>query len=38
MRVEGHLLADSVEKVFAQNFSGPLMPFARGDMRDHIVL
>ena len=20
-----------------QNFSGPLMPFARGDMRDHIV-
>jgi hypothetical protein len=21
-----------------QNFSGPLMPFARGDMRDHIVL
>jgi hypothetical protein len=21
-----------------QSFSGPLMPFARGDMRDHIVL
>jgi hypothetical protein len=21
-----------------QNFSGPLMPFARGDIRDHIVL
>jgi hypothetical protein len=20
-----------------QNFSGPLMPFARGDMRDHIA-
>jgi hypothetical protein len=20
-----------------ENFSGPLMPFARGDMRDHIV-
>jgi hypothetical protein len=31
---------DSVEKVFLgddQNFSGPLMPFARADMRDHIV-
>ncbi len=31
---------DSVAKVFwgdDQNFSGPLMPFARGDMRDHIV-
>jgi hypothetical protein len=21
-----------------QNFSGPLMPFARGDMRDHLAL
>jgi hypothetical protein len=33
-------LADSVEKVFwgdDQNFSGLLMRFARGDMRDHIV-
>jgi hypothetical protein len=32
---------DSVANVFLggdQNFSGPLMPFARGDMRDHIVL
>jgi hypothetical protein len=35
------LMADTVEKVFSadeQNFSGPLMRFARRDVRDHIVL
>jgi hypothetical protein len=37
----GPLLADSVEKVFLgclSNFSGPLMRFTRGDVRDHTVL
>jgi hypothetical protein len=36
----GPFRADSVEKVFwgdERNFLGPLMPFARGDVRDHIV-
>src|SRR3982074_590769 len=34
------LLADSVEKSFLgdeQKFLGPLMRFARGDVRDHVV-
>jgi hypothetical protein len=37
---DGRFRGDSVEKVFLgddQNFSGPLMPFARSDMRDHII-
>jgi hypothetical protein len=38
--LEWPVLADIVAKVFwgdDRNFLGPLMRFARGDMRDHIV-
>jgi hypothetical protein len=37
---QGPLMADSVEKVFLceeRKFSRPLMRFARGNVRDHIV-